>query len=136
MFVYFTLSLSESNPKNFIYHFFFFLSLLWSYATNSCIFILIIMRHNQSKRDWLNGLIAHFNPFLTITCADQGVRNVRFSENLACFVFLEPLILISFPLINLIFHFAILPTKIIPLSLRLLNRRESWETLENRRGVG
>ena len=27
--------------------------------------------------------------FLTRTCAYQGVRNVRFLENLACFVFLK-----------------------------------------------
>ena len=31
----------------------------------------------------------HFLPPDTHTCAYQGVRNVRFSENLACFVFLK-----------------------------------------------
>ena len=31
-----------------------------------------------------------FPPLMrTRTCAYQGVRNVRFSENLACFIFLE-----------------------------------------------
>ena len=31
----------------------------------------------------------HSPPIRTYTCAYQDVRNVRFSENLACFVFLK-----------------------------------------------
>ena len=68
-------------------------------GTWSCNWVWIFWFESSiSKRGLVNEHVA--------TCAYQGIRNVRFPENLACFVFLETLVLRFNP-------FASLPTRFI-----------------------
>ena len=45
--------------------------------------------HNGCFKKTEHAKFSEKRTFLTITCAYQGVRNVRFSENLTWFVFLK-----------------------------------------------